>query len=116
MMTARLPKGVTGLVHYSGGTSISETRDWVEVTGTTGVLSFAPDTSEMTLDTREGKSTVRVGAARGGVVGMVREFRDSLVEDREPIMSGREALNDLAVVLAAYRSARGGTVVKVAKP
>ena len=114
--TACLPKGVTGLVHYFGGTPVSEPFDWVKVTGSTGVLSFHPNASEMTLETREDKRTISVEPARRGVRGMVREFRDSIVAEREPIMSGREALNDLAVVLAAYRSAQLGTVVNLAEP
>ena len=45
---------------------------------------------------------------------MLREFRDSIAEDREPVMSGREALNDLAVVVAAYESAETEEAVAVA--
>ena len=103
LITARLPNGVTDLVHYSGGTSVSEPFDWVRVTGTRGVISFAPDDREMTLETRDGQRTLRVEPARRGVRGMVREFRDCIAEDREPIMSGAEATNDVAVALAAYR-------------
>ena len=47
---------------------------------------------------------------------MVREFRDCIVENRELIMSGPEALNDLAVVLAAYQSAEHRMPVDVRKP
>ena len=115
VMIARLPSGVTGLVHHSGGTPVGKPFAWVKVTGSKGVLSFAPMASELILETREDRTTVSVEPARRGVRGMVREFRDSIVEEREPIMSGQEALNDLAVVLAAYRSAEQGTVVNLAE-
>ena len=44
---------------------------------------------------------------------MFREFKDSVAEDRESLMSGQEAINDLAVVLAAYESADTGMQVPV---
>ena len=47
---------------------------------------------------------------------MVSEFRNAIQEDREPIMSGREATRDLAIVLAAYESARTGQVVALSEP
>ena len=45
---------------------------------------------------------------------MVRDFIGAIDEGREPIMSGQEALNDLAVVLASYESVRTGAPVRVA--
>ncbi len=42
---------------------------------------------------------------------MVREFRQAIVDDRDPAMSGEEGLRDLEIVLAAYRSAEQGVSV-----
>jgi predicted dehydrogenase len=42
---------------------------------------------------------------------MLAEFRDCLEGGREPKMTGEDGLKDLAVVLAAYRSARTGQPV-----
>jgi predicted dehydrogenase len=47
---------------------------------------------------------------------MLREFRDAIADGREPTMSGSEGLRDLAVVLAAYESARTGETVAVRAP
>ena len=47
---------------------------------------------------------------------MVSEFRAAIEEDREPVMSGHEAIRDLAIVLAAYESARTGQVVNLSEP
>ncbi len=47
---------------------------------------------------------------------MVKEFRDAIAENRQPEMSGPEGLKDLAVVLAAYRSAREGRETTVTLP
>lgn len=114
LMTASLPEGVTGLLHYSGGTSVAGTSEFVKVTGTSGVLSFVPDSAEVNVETRDGKTSIQIEPARVGIERMVREFRDCIRQDREPVMSGGVALDDLAVVLAAYRSAEQGTPVKVA--
>ena len=116
VMVMQLPNDVTGMVHYSGGTSVAEPSDEVRVTGTVGVISFEPNGSELTLESRDRKSTVQVEPARDGVRRMVREFRDCIVEDREPLMSGTEALKDLAVVLAAYESAERGVPVTPSGP
>ena len=109
---AQLPNGVTGMVHYSGGTSVAEPSDWVKVTGTRGVISFMPNGSDLTIESRDQKSTVHVEPSRIAVKRMVREFRDCILVGREPLMSGSEALNNLAVVLAAYESAELGVPVK----
>ena len=47
---------------------------------------------------------------------MLREFRASIVEGRAPAMSGREAIEDLAVVLAAYESVSSGADVRPELP
>ncbi len=114
VITAHLPRGAVGLVHYSGGTAISERRDWMKVTGTKGQVSFEALGSEVVLDTLEGKRTIQVQA--GERVAMLLEFRDCVLEDREPVMSGEEGLRDLAVVLAAYRSVEQGAAVTVSPP
>ena len=45
---------------------------------------------------------------------MMRDFIEAVAGGREPTMNGQEALDDLAVVLAAYESVRTGAPVKVA--
>ena len=42
-----------------------------------------------------------------------KEFRDSIFEDREPVMSGEEGLKAPAIVLAAYESAAQGRQVSL---
>ncbi len=115
-MTAHLPGGATAVVHYSAGTSIQQRRDGVEITGTKGLLTFNPHQPDVTLETLGGAKTFETEVPKRGVPGMVREFRDAVAEDREPVMSGIEALNDLAVVLAAYESIKRGEPVEVSMP
>ena len=113
MVMAKLPNNVTGLIHYSGGTPVNSTYNWAQITGTTGTLGFDPHGDEITLSTPTSETKIQVGSDKRGVRGMVKEFQDCIINNREPIMSGPEALKDLAVVLAAYQSAQEGTPVAV---
>ena len=42
---------------------------------------------------------------------MVSEFQESIIGNREPVMSGEKDLNDLSIVLASYKSAESLTEV-----
>ena len=106
VMICRLPHGCVGIINYSCGTPITGYKFWVNVTGTRGQLSFDPHGSEVNLETLDSTRSERLPEARTGVQRMIREFRDSIAEDRYPTMSGWEGLKDLAVVLGAYESAK----------
>lgn len=106
VMVCHLPNGCLGLINHSIGTPVTKYGYWVNVTGTEGQLRFDPHGSEMTLDTLDSQHTERLPEVRSSIQIMLQEFRDSIIEDREPKMSGREGLKDLAVVLAAYESAK----------
>jgi predicted dehydrogenase len=116
VMTASLPGGAVGLINFSRATTINEVRQWVAVTGTKGYMRFVPYGDELTFETEQGKRTIALPEARRGVRGMVREFRSSILEDREPTMSGEEGLRDLAIVLGAYQSAAEGREVTLTPP
>jgi predicted dehydrogenase len=113
-VTARFAGGLTGLIHYSGATPVVHKREEVRVTGTTGQIQFEVFGNQVIVESRTGAQAFPVEPAYRGVRRMLREFRDSIAEDREPVMSGREALNDLAVVVAAYESAETEEAVAVA--
>ncbi len=112
-LVARLSNGVTGVVHYSGGTQVNVPFELIRLTGTKGVISFAPMGSNLTLDTRESNQDILVEPSRRGVRHMMREFQSCIIENREPAMSGSEATKHVAVVLAAYESASLGKEVHV---
>jgi predicted dehydrogenase len=116
VITARLPGGRVGLINYSTGTPIEGQTQWINVTGSKGQLSFDPFGSEVTLSTTEGQQTIQLEEGGSGTIGMLREFRSCVLEDREPVMSGEEGIKDLAVVLAAYQSVEQRKEVAISPP
>ena len=113
VVIAHLPGGALGLINFSRATCTSGPKDWATVTGSEGSFSFDPFGREVAVHTPTAHRTVQVSDSKRGIRPMVQEFRASIQEDREPAMSGEEGLNDLAVVLAAYRSAEQGGEVPV---
>jgi len=110
-MTARFPGGAVGLLNFSWGTPVQEARDFLHVTGTRGEIRFQPFATELVLETPASRRSFRLPPARWGVRPMIEEFVAAVRQGREPVMSGREGLKDLAVVVAAYESARTGLPV-----
>ena len=112
VLACTLPGGAVGLINHSNGTPIGEPRRAFTVTGTKAEVGFDPFGTDLTVATREGVNveTLPLGSTTA-TRAMVQEFVDSVVDDREPAMSGSEALKDLAVVTAAYESVRTGSAV-----
>ncbi|HIP74948.1 MAG TPA: gfo/Idh/MocA family oxidoreductase, partial [Thermococcus paralvinellae] len=50
---------------------------------------------------------------RPDVEGIVKCFIGSILEDKEPPITGEDAKKNLEIVLAAYKSSRTGRVVKL---
>ena len=116
VLTARLSGDAVGLLHYSMGTPIASERQRATVTGTLGALSFSPYGRSVVLETPAKRRRISLAGGGRGVRQMVGEFAEGLREGRRPLMSGTEALADLTVVLAAYRSVELGRPVAVERP
>ena len=110
-LTAHMPGGVVGSLNFVTGTPVSRNFHRVSVTGDAGHIHCVPFGSEVTLDTPAELRTYQVAEHGRGVRQMLAEFRDCILEGREPKMTGEDGLRDLAVVLAAYRSAATGQPV-----
>ena len=113
VLTASFAGGVTGFLRYAGWTPHDSRRD-VRLTGTKGRVRYEVFGSDVTVETTEGVSTHAVEPEIRGMKRMIRDFIEAVREDREPVMNGQEALDDLAVVLASYESVRTGAPVAVA--
>ena len=48
--------------------------------------------------------------------GLRREFQESIIEDREPLMSGEEGRKDVAVAQGADKSVERGEVLQLTPP
>ena len=88
VITARLPGGDVGLINYSRTTSITDQRDFVYITGTTGHLSFVPSRNEPVIEIEGQRKRVDLPEAKKGLPGTLREFPACVREDLEPAMSG----------------------------
>ena len=105
VLMARLKGGATGLINHAWGISRRAWSLWVAISGTKGRIYFEPKKPTMTLESGEGTRTFRFPEDRTGIGAMVKEFRDSIRDDRPPLTSAQEGLRDLKVVLRAYESA-----------
>ncbi|MCY4580215.1 MAG: Gfo/Idh/MocA family oxidoreductase [Chloroflexi bacterium] len=105
VLLANLPNDAVAVFNFSRATSRNEDCNLVGITGTKGYIEFQPYGREITFENTLVKRNVRLPEAHRGAREMVREFRDSIQQQRPPLMTGDEAIKDLAVVLAAYRSA-----------
>ena len=115
VMIAYLPDNAVAVFNFSRATSKMSERNLVSITGSKGYIEFEPYGSEITFENTLVKRNVRLPAAHRGVRDMVREFRDSIQQGRSPLMDGDEAIKDLAIVLAAYRSAAERRHVELAE-
>jgi predicted dehydrogenase len=112
-LMARLKGGATGIINHAWGISLDSWRLWTAISGTEGRIYFEPREAALTLETGDGKSAFEFPEDIRGIGHMVREFRDSISEDRPPVMSGEDGLIDLKVVLGAYQSAARNSPVAI---
>ena len=103
--------GVVGVINHSSAKTLDPGTKWVSVLGTEGRIYF--ELSQAWLKLHDGRSerTLPCPGDRHGLATMVREFRDSIRQGRQPEMSGQEGLEDLEVVVRAYESMESGTAV-----
>jgi myo-inositol 2-dehydrogenase/D-chiro-inositol 1-dehydrogenase len=83
----------------------------MEIVGSQGWLQFnltAQDTS-LYSDVLDGISWVPWGSDIN--LGLIRDFVDTIENDREPAITGEDGLYALEVALAAYRSAEAGAAI-----
>ena len=104
VLLANLPNNAVAVFNFSRATSRNEEQNRVGITGSKGYIEFEPYGGEITFENTLVKRSVRLPKAHRGAREMVREFRNSVQQERTPLTDGEEAIKDLAVVRAAYRS------------
>jgi predicted dehydrogenase len=107
----RWASGVVGLINHSWANPLHPLLPWVSVSGTRGRIYFEMGKPWLRLEQGDSEQTIQLAQDYYGLMAMVREFRDSIREGREPEVSGEEGLSDLAVVLKAYESMKQGAAL-----
>ncbi len=124
VIVTKTADGVVGVVNHSWTAAKSPGPQWVSVSGMRGRLYFemgafrlasGDGEEQLTLTWDDGREqrTVALEPAHYGLVPMVREFRSSILEGREPLTSGEAGIAALSVVLKAYESMERGVSVEV---
>ena len=107
----RYSTGMVGVINHSWSAGPHSPRPWVTVSGSKASIAF--ELGGDWIDTMDagGRRRETLGSDRGGLAGMVREFRLSVQEGRPPSMTGEEGARDVAMVEACYESMRTGAPV-----
>ena len=116
IVIARWTTGAVGLINHSWTAAAQPPPPSVTVSGSEGRIYFEVGSRRLSLYRGEGEETWQLDTEGSGLAAMVREFRDSIRQQREPEVSGAEGLRDLELTLAAYESARRGEVLPVSWP
>ena len=106
-------EGVVGVINHSWTSAQGHDSHWISITGTKGRIYFEVANPWLKIDDGQEERTLRYEDDRNGLVPMVREFRDSIAEGRDPLTSGAVGLGDLQVVLKVYESLQQGVSLPV---
>ena len=105
------PLGTVGLINHSWAKVGGKGPKWVTVSGTKAHISFDLAGTQVTINDGLEERLLEAPGDRHGLISMVREFRDSIRQGREPETSGSVGLEDLEIILKAYESMESGQVV-----
>ena len=113
VVITRDANGVVGLINHSWSVVPPQPHSWVSISGTEASLYFEPGRPWLRITEADSETTIDLADYGNGLVPMVREFRQSILDGREPAMTGRDGLFDLSLVLAAYESMEKGLPVSL---
>lgn len=114
--------GITGNL-YVGWTCYANERNSIVIYGTGGVLRCYDDAKYALIVEREGHMEYcglgeiqNNDDQKAGFVentGVINEFVNSILEDREPISSGEDGLQAMEVIFAALEAGKSGKKVEI---
>ena len=107
----RYPSGLVGVINHTWSAGPHNPRPWVTVSGSQSSLAFELGGDWLDTIIASGRKRQELDSDRAGLAGMVREFRLSIQEGRQPAMTGEEGARDVALVEACYQSMRTGAPV-----
>ena len=108
LLMTKSANGVVGVINHSWTVAQNPGPPWVSISGLEGHIYFELGAPWLKLDDGSKGGTLQFESDPRGLVAMVREFRSSIVEGREPLTSGAVGIEDLTIVLKAYESIEQG--------
>ena len=108
VVVTRADDGVTGIINHSWAVAPATPRPWVSISGTKCSIYFELGRPWLKVMDGVSEEILELDDDYGGLVPMVREFRQSILEKRAPAMTGADGIDDLALVLKAYESIESG--------
>ena len=111
VVVLRFTGGAVGHLTLDTGSQAADPGAGVTIDGSEGRLSFEPYGDRIAVETRHTRRIERLREGGRGTGPMIAEFVRCIADDRAPVVTGEAGLNDLEVVLAAYRSAESGMPV-----
>ena len=107
-LIAGFSSGAIGTITYSEATVGERGRQMAWVLGTEGHITFDFNKLELSVATSENRRTVSLEGEGNGVSQEQDAFLDLVTEQRPVLSTPQEGTGDLALVLAAYESAKSG--------
>ena len=104
VVMTRSPGGVVGVINHSWSAAHRPAPPWVALNGVGGSIFFEVGATWLKIDDGGTERILRFNEDQTGLAPMVREFRDSIEERREPLTSGAAGIDALSLVLKAYES------------
>ncbi|GAB3673098.1 Gfo/Idh/MocA family protein [Halopiger thermotolerans] len=107
VVSLEFANGARGVIEAT--TAVRGGEDRVELNGTEGSYN----SGTFVLEDEEVEPDIVEPPTGTGLEGQVRDFLEAIREDREPLVSGRDARRAVEIVLAAYASADLGRPIDV---
>ena len=107
---------MVGVINHSWNVVPVTQRSWVSISGTTASAYFELGRPRLSLLDGDAETVLNFEQDVTGLAATVAEFHRSILEKREPMMSGRDGLADLTLALKAYESIRTGLPATIQIP
>ena len=104
LFVAKWRTGEVGLIYHSWTASDIPTPHWIGMSGSDGKIMFEIGNQELRVERGSYCQSFRIPDDCNGILPMVREFIDSINENRNPEMSGEEGMEDVRIITKAYES------------
>lgn len=113
VVMTRSPDGVVGLINHSWSIVPPNPHSWVSISGAAASLYFQVGRPWLKFTDADSETDLELDHHSNGIVPMVKEFHQSIIEKRPPGVTAEDGKFDLTLVLKAYESMESGLPVLV---